>query len=353
MTGVNEETGKSVSVATVAAWASVIVAAGAAWLAYDQSSEFRTSDYAERIRELEVRAGKVNLSDVSREISGLKKQIERLQVELGQTVDHAVVTKLESTVSTLGKKIAIIANETSIDAREVAATLVTDHVGLLRGEQGPTGPRGPAGRTIVDAEEIVAILLEKHAEEVRGDQGPIGPRGPQGLRGNTGSRGPVGPEGQQGPVGPEGVPGPRGDPGPEGPRGPTAVVDVKDVAEYIYEKLASSGALEPSKISSVSKNIVGPGDCVQITTTDAAVSASFVPGGAFCINNIPVLTFSRWFDVDDCEARVSAINWDKTRVYNPGEYFEFVGLNGDKFKGVFSCDNRQKNPLLFINLARM
>ncbi len=61
------------------------------------------------------------------------------------------------------------------------------HIQVVAGPQGPTGPRGEIGPT--------------------GPTGAIGPTGPQGLRGETGPIGPQGIQGEIGPTGPQGEPG--------------------------------------------------------------------------------------------------------------------------------------------------
>jgi Collagen triple helix repeat (20 copies) len=67
--------------------------------------------------------------------------------------------------------------------------------------QGPTGRKGPKGKT-----------------GATGQQGPAGPQGPQGATGATGPQGPAGP---QGPQGATGATGPQGPAGPQGPQGAT------------------------------------------------------------------------------------------------------------------------------------
>lgn len=94
--------------------------------------------------------------------------------------------------------------------------------------QGPTGARGPEGRTAYDlwveagnsgsVDQFLGSLVGPKGDPSR-VAGPPGPRGSQGVRGQAGPAGERGAKGSTGPEGPQGTRGPRGYKGPQGDQG--------------------------------------------------------------------------------------------------------------------------------------
>ena len=96
-----------------------------------------------------------------------------------------------------------------------------------QGPQGETGPQGPKGEAFTYSD-----FTPEQLEALTGPQGPkgdTGATGPAGQKGDTGATGPQGPkgdtgpqgiQGDPGPTGPKGDTGPQGDQGPQGPAGP-------------------------------------------------------------------------------------------------------------------------------------
>ena len=108
-----------------------------------------------------------------------------------------------------------------------------------QGPQGDTGPQGPQGAAFTYAdftkEQLEALT---GPQGPKGDTGATGPQGPKGDTGDTGAAGPQGIQGERGPQGPQGAAftyadftpeqlaaltgpqGPKGDTGATGPTGP-------------------------------------------------------------------------------------------------------------------------------------
>jgi len=119
---------------------------------------------------------------------------------------------LTGPVGPAGREVEFQVSETHVQWRYVGSETWDDLVpfSLITGPQGEVGPVGPVGPA--------------------GETGPAGPAGPTGARGPSGATGATGATGPQGPVGATGPTGPQGDVGPIGPAGPAG-----SGVEFLYE----------------------------------------------------------------------------------------------------------------------
>jgi hypothetical protein len=112
---------------------------------------------------------------------------------------------------------------------------------FLTGDQGATGPQGPAGADgAAGATGPQGPAGADGAAGATGPQGEVGPTGPQGPAGADGAAGATGPQGEVGPTGPQGdvgPTGPQGDVGPTGPTGPGANQDLNTTDNVVFNSV--------------------------------------------------------------------------------------------------------------------
>lgn len=224
-------------------WFSIVVALGLGIVTLTQNSSFRTADYAERIRELEIETSEISANNIQKQFDELNRKIDSLKKGAVEYDVNGEIDKLNDSIQNIRSEIKSLTNrEMSITASEVAEILVRDYVELLRGESG--------------------------------EQGPAGPRGPQGLRGDVGQNGAMGQEGPQGPTGPVGPRGPVGKQGAVGPPGPAASIDEEAIVRKLVAFLEQNGGLPKPKKSEVDRtNIIGAGACLEIDPTEKLTTA--------------------------------------------------------------------------------
>lgn len=140
-------------------------------------------------------------------------------------------------------------------------------VKLVRGEQGPAGPKGDTGATgAAGPQGPKGDTGAAGSQGLKGDTGATGatgatgPQGLQGLKGDTGSTGPQGPKGDTGATGPMGPQGLAGATGPQGVAGPAGAngVNGSTILSGTSDPTPADGNDGDFFINTASNTVFGP-----------------------------------------------------------------------------------------------
>lgn len=237
--------------------------------ALETKPEIDTSGFATK-QELESKAERAEISNISAEIEALKTKTDKDTVYDDSALRERV-TALENKTDNdtvyndaeIKQRLEVLEHKPSVNTSELVTKqeleskgYLTEHQSLEEYAKKTELPQPyndtvlkmrvqnleTQAETLATKDELKAVQLK--AGE-RGERGEPGPQGPQGERGADGLQGPQGLQGIQGERGQDGQPGPkgeRGEQGPAGPQGPIGLTGPKGADGVgIPQKLTLSG----------------------------------------------------------------------------------------------------------------
>jgi len=216
--------------------------------ALETKPEIDTSGFATK-QELESKAERAEISNISAEIEALKTKTDKDTVYDDSALRERV-TALENKTDNdtvyndteIKQRLEVLEHKPSVNTSELVTKQELESKGYLTEHQSleeyakKTEIPQPYNDTVLKMrvqnletksdtlatkDELKAVQLKAGEKGERGEPGPQGPPGPQGERGADGLQGPQGLQGIQGERGQDGQPGPKGERGEQGPIGQT------------------------------------------------------------------------------------------------------------------------------------
>lgn len=240
--------------------------------ALETKPEIDTSAFATK-QELESKAERAEISNISAEIEALKTKTDKDTVYDDSALRERV-TALENKTDNdtvyndaeIKQRLEVLEHKPSVNTSELVTKqeleskgYLTEHQSLEEYAKKTELPQPyndtvlkmrvqnleTQAETLATKDELKAVQLKSGDRGERGEPGPQGPSGPQGERGADGLQGPQGLQGIQGERGQDGQPGPkgeRGEQGPPGPQGPIGLTGPKGADGVgIPQKLTLNG----------------------------------------------------------------------------------------------------------------
>ena len=235
-----------------------------------------TSDYAERIRETEIRLEQALTTNdrlsglLTKTVEDIKEVRKAAQSAASPGLEalnslNAAAKRIEELEAQL-KKVSTSSDIAQFDAIESELDELKSQIARLAAEAGG----GDAAADLPSAEDIAAVLVRDFAATLQGPAGQKGERGPEGLPGRDGVAG------QAGSI-------------------PPSLKDqlISDVTAKVMAQLPEPGTAPTGPVSSIKVDKIIAGlDCLELNRDVKAMTAVLGWGGSVCYDSEVILSLN-------------------------------------------------------------